>query len=111
LAAKERWCGNCPKCLFVYLSLYPYLKYDERIKIFGKDFFDSSAGSQKEIKNRLITLKAFLGEKKSIKPFECVGTKKESIQAMKLSVKRAKKEGKVPLILKKFIDGNFSVLE
>jgi hypothetical protein len=25
LKTGERWCGNCPKCLFVYLALYPHL--------------------------------------------------------------------------------------
>jgi UDP-N-acetyl-alpha-D-muramoyl-L-alanyl-L-glutamate epimerase len=93
LKAKERWCGNCPKCLFVYLSLFPYLEENERMEIFGKDIFDN--------KNLLLTAKNLL-EKNSIKPFECVGTKKESIKALKLSLEKAKKEGKIPFILKHF---------
>jgi UDP-N-acetyl-alpha-D-muramoyl-L-alanyl-L-glutamate epimerase len=99
LQSKKRWCGNCPKCLFVYLSLYPYLSATERIEIFGKDFFESSINAS----GRLQIIKAFLGEKNAVKPFECVGTKKESIEAIKLSVKKAKKEGKIPFILKHFI--------
>jgi UDP-N-acetyl-alpha-D-muramoyl-L-alanyl-L-glutamate epimerase len=92
LKAKERWCGNCPKCLFVYLSLFPYLKKNERLEIFGVDIFEN--------KSLLITAKNLL-EKKSIKPLECVGTRDESEKALELSLKRAKKEGKIPFILKR----------
>ena len=32
------WCLKCPKCLFVYIILSPFLYKDELIDIFGKDY-------------------------------------------------------------------------
>ena len=62
------WCGNCPKCLFVYTILSPFINMDELIDIFGVDLFD-----KKELLETFIELCGF-GE---IKPFECVGTYSE----------------------------------
>ncbi|MBI4101349.1 MAG: hypothetical protein HY443_00085 [Candidatus Nealsonbacteria bacterium] len=92
LIAKERWCGNCPKCLFVYLSLYPFLSEKELNLIFGKNIFEN--------KNLLPILQGLLGQR-SVKPFECVGTRKESLLAFKLSLAKAKKGEKLPFLLKK----------
>ncbi len=86
-----RWCGNCPKCLFVYMSLYPFLEEKELLKIFGKDIFQN--------KKLLPTMLGLLG-KGSTKPFECVGTKAESRLAFKLSLDKAKKTGKIPCLLR-----------
>ncbi|MDO8424391.1 MAG: hypothetical protein Q7S70_00445, partial [bacterium] len=94
LAAKERWCGNCPKCLFVYLSLYPFLKEGELLKIFDRDIFQN--------KKLLPIMKGLLGQG-SVKPFECVGTRKESLTAFELSLKKARKSGKIPYLLAKMI--------
>jgi len=35
------------------------------------------------------------------KPFECVGTKRESRTAFQLSLEKAQKEGKIPYLLTK----------
>jgi len=61
----DKWCGNCPKCLFVALMLAPYINHNELENIFGKDIF-----SNLELKN---TLEELLGLKMT-KPFECIGT-------------------------------------
>ena len=61
----DKWCGNCPKCLFVALMLALYINHDELENIFGKDIF-----SNLELKN---TLEELLGLKMT-KPFECIGT-------------------------------------
>lgn len=90
LLSKERWCGQCPKCLFVYLSLYPYLKQRDLNKIFGKDIF----ANQK----LLPLLKQLIGER-GLRPFECVGTESESRLAFKLSKEKAKKEKNIPFLL------------
>ena len=90
-AKQVRWCGNCPKCLFVYLTLYPFLEKKELMKIFGKDFFENE--------KLLPLMKALIGQGRP-KPFECVGTKKESRLAFRLSFKRAEKEGKIPYLLR-----------
>ncbi len=84
-AKQTRWCGNCPKCLFVYLTLYPFLEKKELLKIFGKDIFEN--------RKLLPIMKSLIGQG-SIKPFECVGTKKESRLALKLSLKKLKKKVK-----------------
>ena len=98
LAAKERWCGNCPKCLFVYMALYPYLNEKELLEIFGKDIFDPSTSSGRE--KLLLIMKGLLGRGRS-KPFECVGTKAESRLAFKLCLQRVKRLGKLPYLLRK----------
>ena len=102
IGAKQiRWCGNCPKCLFAYLTLYPFLDKKQLLKIFGKDLFKN--------KELLPTMRALIGEGKT-KPFECVGTYQESKKAFELSLKKAlgrspmgeaKKSGKIPYLLGK----------
>jgi hypothetical protein len=95
LRAKKRWCGNCIKCLFVYATLYPYLKKEQLLKIFGSDFFQN---------RRLLPIMQTLISKKTPKPFECVGTKKETKKAFEMSLKKAKKQRKIPYLLTIFID-------
>ncbi|MEK9135459.1 MAG: hypothetical protein AAB451_04180 [Patescibacteria group bacterium] len=89
---KTRWCCNCPKCLFVYMTLYPYLKEDRLLKIFGQDIFEN--------KKLLPTLRGLLGQGIA-KPFECVGTFAESREAFKLCKKKSQKSGKIPYLLTK----------
>ena len=99
LASKERWCGNCPKCLFVYLTLYPFLKKEELLKIFGKDIFEN--------KILLPVMRDLLG-KSTVKPLECVGTKAETQKAFRLSLQKALRQAQckrgLPYLLKIPID-------
>ena len=88
-AKPVRWCLNCPKCLFVYLTLYPFLNKRQLFLIFGKDIFQNK---------KLLPIMKSLIEKGEAKPFECVGTKKESLIALKLSLKKDEK-AKMPYIL------------
>jgi len=89
----KKWCGKCPKCLFVFASLYPFIG-ERVIKIFGKNLFEDK---------KLLPLMLQLIGKKKFKPFECVGTKRESFLAFKLSLQRWKRENKkLPFLLKKF---------
>ena len=62
------WCGECPKCLFVYIILSPFIEKEKMIEIFGSDLF------QKENLNETFIELCGFGE---IKPFECVGTYSE----------------------------------
>lgn len=93
LSSKKRWCGNCPKCFFVYLTLCPFLDKQQLIKIFGQDLFE---------KKGLLPLMKDLIEEQRVKPFECVGTKKESLFALYLSWKKYKKIKKLPVLLQYF---------
>ena len=88
-----KWCCKCPKCLFVFAVLYPFLEEKQLIKIFGKNLFND--------KSLLLIMKSLIGKGKP-KPFECVGTKKESKMAFKLSLEKAKEAGKIPYLLTKF---------
>lgn len=98
---KKRWCGNCPKCLFVYVTLYPFLERKELLKIFSNDMFQN--------KSLLPTMCDLLGQacppklrkqrRRSHKPFECVGTFKESKMAFQMSLKKARKIDKIPWLL------------
>ena len=74
-----KWCGSCSKCLFVYMILYPFVGKEELLSIFGSDLFEK--------KELLPILKELIGEKE-VKPFECVGTRKEALVALYLSYKK-----------------------
>lgn len=64
----DSWCGQCPKCLFTFTILSPFLSRTELIRIFGHDLFSD---------NRLSGLLESLAGLTSEKPFECVGTTDE----------------------------------
>jgi hypothetical protein len=89
------WCCKCPKCLFIFASLYPFLETKKLIKIFGKNLFE-----EKELLPLMLRL---IGEK-DFKPFECVGTKKESQIAFYLGWKKARgrASSKLPYLLDYF---------
>ena len=61
----DSWCGHCPKCLFTWLALSPFLKRDELTGIFGKDLLKD---------NELAATLEKLDGTAEVKPFECVGT-------------------------------------
>jgi len=87
------WCGKCPKCLFIFTSLYPFIDKEKIIKIFGQNLFEK--------KELLPLMKELIGIEK-FKPFECIGTKKESSIAFYLSWKKANRRGEEPVLLKYF---------
>lgn len=87
-----KWCCNCPKCLFVYCILSPFLYKDKLIHIFGNDMFEN-----KELLNTFIELCGY-GEKK---PFECVGTYEEINYAISLIITKLEKSNtNLPYMLK-----------
>jgi len=69
------WCGNCPKCRFVFLVLAPFMEPDALDGIFGAAMLDDE--SQYE---GFALLTATGGHK----PFECVGEEEESLAAIQL---------------------------
>jgi hypothetical protein len=88
------WCGSCAKCLFVYTSLFPFLPSPVMYKIFKRNLFEQ--------KNLVPILEELVG-KRVCKPFECVGTRKESATAFALCVQRYRKEKKpLPFLLAHF---------
>ena len=72
-ARATKWCGNCPKCRFVFLALTPFLAKADLIGIFGRNLLDDD--NQRDGFAALCGLKAH-------KPFECVGEVDESAAVM-----------------------------
>jgi hypothetical protein len=73
------WCGECPKCLSTYITLYPFINAEQSIKIFHKDLYAS-----KELADLLLHITGV----KLPKPFECVGTYEELQEGLRLSIKK-----------------------
>lgn len=82
----KSWCGNCPKCAFVFLILSPFIPTNNLIKILGKDLLNEESLAE--------TFLALVGVD-GFKPFDCVGTKEEASQAVSLTVAKYRKEGNV----------------
>ena len=76
----DRWCGQCPKCHFVFLALAPFVAKPRLLKIFGRNLLDDVA---------LAPGFDALLEYQDHKPFECVGEGRESRAAMYALTQRA----------------------
>ena len=64
----DSWCGKCPKCLFTYLIMSPFIPQNELVGIFGNNLLDD---------NELLPILKQLKGEAEVKPFECVGTVEE----------------------------------
>ena len=71
------WCCNCPKCLFVFTILSPFLYKEKLVNIFMDDLF--------ERKDLLTTFIELTGNGDN-KPFECVGTYEEVCYAISRTI-------------------------
>lgn len=78
------WCGECPKCAFVFVGLAAYLPKETVLSIFHTNMLDNA--SLIELYKQLLGLKDF-------KPFECVGTPQEMLHAVQLVAKRGEFAG------------------
>ncbi len=65
----NRWCGQCPKCHFVFLALAPFMPKPRLMGIFGRNLLDEPA---------LAPGFDALIEYRDHKPFECVGEGREA---------------------------------
>lgn len=86
---QDIWCGHCPKCLFAYIILSPFIDKEELNSVFGKDILDDKS-LLKEF-NELIGLA-------EVKPFECVGTVEEVNVALAMRQKKYSDE-QLPYLL------------
>jgi len=77
------WCGQCPKCAFVFALLSAFLPKARLVKIFGKNLYAD--------KSLLPLYRDLTGEGK-MKPFECVGTFEEVLAAMYLAQPKFKSD-------------------
>jgi hypothetical protein len=72
-ARPRGWCGDCPKCRFVFLALAPFIAKAELIGIFGNNLLDDE--TQRDGFAQLCGWQEY-------KPFECVGEITESAAVM-----------------------------
>lgn len=75
------WCGQCPKCAFVFMMLAAFLDKKEVVAVFKKNLF-----AQKSLIPLFRDLLGF----GNLKPFDCVGTFEESQAALHLASKKFK---------------------
>ena len=75
----DSWCGQCPKCHFVFLALAPFVAKPRLLAIFGRNLLDDAALTR--------GFDALL-EYRDHKPFECVGEGQESRAAMHFLAQR-----------------------
>ncbi|MCH5184625.1 MAG: hypothetical protein J1F64_00735 [Oscillospiraceae bacterium] len=86
---EDKWCCNCPKCLFVYLILSPFLSPGELEEIFGENLADKEELSG--------DFKKLIGEVPE-KPFECVGSRDEVNTAVCAALERYGDGDKLPVL-------------
>ncbi len=84
------WCCHCPKCLFTYIMLAPFVENHTMVGIFGENLLE---------KESLIPLLDQLSGLATEKPFECVGTIDEVNSAL-ASLWSGKEEEELPVLLR-----------
>ena len=94
-----KWCCNCPKCLFAYIILSPFLYKEKLINIFGEDLYENE-----KLLKTFIELCGYAENK----PFECVGTYKEVRFAISKTITNIK--GKLPYLLE-YYKNNFEFVD
>lgn len=82
--ANTRWCGECPKCAFVFVLLAACIDKEQVLSFFGKNMLAD--------KSLLPLYKQLLGLE-GIKPFECVGTPEEVTYALRQIHEKGAYEG------------------
>ena len=87
------WCCNCPKCLFAFTILSPFIAMDTLVAIFGENLF-----GKPDMLNYLRELTGLA----DVKPFECVGTVDEVNAALHLYIENHKNE-QHPLLIDYYI--------
>lgn len=92
---KNIWCEHCPKCLFVYGILSPFLSDSEMTQIFSQNLLENE--------KLLLTFKGLTGHL-PVKPFECIGTADEYLYAVSKKTEQLKKEGKNLPVLLRYLD-------
>ena len=93
---QDIWCGHCPKCLFVYIILSPFLSLEELDAIFGKRLFEDET-----LMEDCDKLCGILPEK----PFECVGSRDEVNASITETIsKYAAKQIQLPALLMHYQD-------
>lgn len=88
---EDKWCCDCPKCLFTAIILAPFIDEKKLTAIFGEDLFDRPS------------LLPYFYELTGIaenKPFECVGT----IEEVNHAISTIKERYKDRYLIKKYTE-------
>ena len=86
------WCGNCPKCLFTFIILSPFIEPGKLEKIFGHNLLDNT---------ELIYYFDQLCGLELEKPFDCIGTIDEVNAALHTAISQYHDEN-VPALLRRY---------
>lgn len=90
------WCCKCPKCLFIYIILSPYINQEELTNIFGTNLLNDES-----LLKDFIELLGYSDNK----PFECVGTYEEVRFSCYKTIENLEKENtKLPKLLQYYKD-------
>ncbi|HEY8966529.1 MAG TPA: hypothetical protein VIM58_08805 [Candidatus Methylacidiphilales bacterium] len=92
---EDRWCGACPKCLFVDILLAPFVPKAARAAVFG----GGRGGLEPLDKEELAPVFDELAGIAPTKPFECVGEVGEVRAALALAAAK----GENPALLRYFL--------
>lgn len=85
----DSWCCKCPKCLFTWIILAPFLDEERLTRIFGKNLMHNP---------HLIPLLEQLTGIAEEKPFECVGTISEVNTALEIIIRNLGDKQLPPLL-------------
>ena len=92
---EDKWCCKCPKCLFVFIILSPFLSLKDLSEIFGNNLFEDL--------NLLTELEKLTGISEE-KPFECVGSIEEVNLSLCKTIKNLEEKSKeLPTLLNIYI--------
>ena len=88
---KDMWCGNCPKCLFVYIIMRPFLSEEALNNVFGENLLNKESLDK--------DFRELVGIDEN-KPFECVGTREEVNAALIQCIK----DGNESMLIERYKD-------
>ena len=89
----DSWCCNCPKCLFTFTILSPFISMPELVSIYGENLFE---------KESLLKDLDELTGLSPVKPFECVGTTEEVNLALWKTIQQHDPNQPLPFLLEYF---------
>ncbi len=90
---ENAWCGKCPKCLFSFIILSPFLDHAALKDIFGHDLLDDET---------LLPMLWQLSGQVPEKPFECIGTIDEVNAALQYLVGVTYRGRSLPALLRHY---------
>ena len=94
---EQLWCGECPKCVFVFLLCSAFMNPEQIVSVFGQNLFEKEA--------LLPLFKDVLGNG-TMKPFDCVGTFEEAKVAFVMAEKHfGRKDISIPQTNNRGISG------